>query len=452
MDFLKFSISGAFFILIILILRTVFANRLKKGVLIGLWSVVLIRLLMPFSLPVPFGLMLKYLELSEKVSAQLSLGGFRNVSRFSTEISGTFVTDITYLPTIELKQAAVQSVNYLFIVWLLGFASLSLFFIINYRRHRRRYLAALPLMLEDDVRWLGKIAVRQSDQIGSPLVYGFFHPVILLPKWLDLTDKRQLYIVLYHEFLHVKHHDLWKKALMLGAVCLHWFNPLVWLMFYFFDRDLEFSCDERLLKKSGADANEYARVLFELEARRGGFLPLVAYFSQLTLEKRLVAIIKKSHRSVGSLMITFVCLVLLTITVSIEALASSAASHTSLRAEGYYTVVSDREHMVRVTDNPSVYSAKMYLGPYSFELGFNLVMATTIDEAVKTLQKKYDEYYEMGCYFDAESGMIYYLDSPVRRIYDGHFSHVQTGNEDAIDIKVVRVRGDIPALEIMNSN
>jgi beta-lactamase regulating signal transducer with metallopeptidase domain len=325
MDFFRFSISGAVFVLIILILRAVFAARLPKGVLLGLWSVALIKLLLPFSLPVPPGLMARYLELDEKASARLhSFAVFR--TDYSVEVTGTFVTgDFASLPAAELNQAPAGPENYWFAVWLLGFILLSMFFLVNYRHHRRRYLTALPLMPGDDVSWLGKIKVRQSDQIGSPLVYGFFRPVILLPKWLDLTDERRLYLVLYHEFLHVRHLDLWKKALMLAAVCLHWFNPLVWLMFYFFNRDIEFGCDARLLKKSGAGADEYARVLLELEAKRRGFSPLAAYFSQPALEKRMLAIIRKKQRPAASLAVTLLCMALLTITASIDALAFSAA-------------------------------------------------------------------------------------------------------------------------------
>ncbi|RAZ18687.1 peptidase M56, partial [Klebsiella oxytoca] len=70
-----------------------------------------------------------------------------------------------------------------------------------------------------------------------PLTYGIIHPVILLPKSTDWTDTERLNYVLEHELAHIRHFDAAAKLALTAAVCVHWFNPLVWLMLSLANRD-----------------------------------------------------------------------------------------------------------------------------------------------------------------------------------------------------------------------
>lgn len=90
------------------------------------------------------------------------------------------------------------------------------------------------------------IQLYRNRSVHSPILAGFFKPMVLIPT-RNLTEN-DLYMVLRHELLHYKRHDLWYKLVLVLTVCLHWFNPLVWFMVKRADRDLEIACDEAVVK------------------------------------------------------------------------------------------------------------------------------------------------------------------------------------------------------------
>ena len=110
-----------------------------------------------------------------------------------------------------------------------------------------------------------------AGRISSPLTFGVLRPVILVPKKTDWTDETALRYVLEHEFVHIQRFDVLSKLLLIAAVCVHRFNPLVWVRYVRANRDLELSCDETVLRRFGGDVRAaYARVLIRMEAARGG--------------------------------------------------------------------------------------------------------------------------------------------------------------------------------------
>ena len=110
-----------------------------------------------------------------------------------------------------------------------------------------------------------------AGRISSPLTFGVLRPDILVPKKTDWTDETALRYVLEHEFVHIQRFDVLSKLLLIAAVCVHRFNPLVWVMYVLANRDLELSCDETVLRRFGGDIRAaYARVLIRMEAARGG--------------------------------------------------------------------------------------------------------------------------------------------------------------------------------------
>ena len=150
-------------------------------------------------------------------------------------------------------------------------------FAVAYGRCCREFRASFPVESEVTRRWLQShplrrtIAIRQSGRISSPLTFGVLRPVILVPKKTDWTDETALRYVLEHEFVHIQRFDVLSKLLLIAAVCVHWFNPLVWVMYVLANRDLELSCDETVLRRFGGDIRAaYARVLIRMEAARGG--------------------------------------------------------------------------------------------------------------------------------------------------------------------------------------
>lgn len=118
----------------------------------------------------------------------------------------------------------------------------------------------------------------RCSHIHTPMLMGFRRPVILLPADVPAGS---LEAALAHELTHLKHRDTWYMLLMTLARCVHWFNPLVWLMVRTARRDMELYCDYDLLNGQGEEARRaYGRaILDQMTGRDRGFSGLTTGFS-----------------------------------------------------------------------------------------------------------------------------------------------------------------------------
>ena len=279
MSLLQMSFSGSLLILCITVIRLLAQHPLPKTTFLLLWEIAALRLLLPISLPVPH-LFPAWTVGEEGQKLLLSAGG---------------VSDETILTTA----AAESGLPFLSVLWLLGGVALGLWFLHSYRKGLCVFRMSLPTE-EDLVQgWMEEhslrrpLSVRVSDQIASPLTYGILRPVILLPKATLREPEDVLRCVLTHEFVHVCRFDACTKLLFAAALCVHWWNPLVWLLFVFGNRDIELSCDTAVVHRLGMEhRSEYALVLLRLEEARGREIPLCTYFNQNAMEERIKAIMK----------------------------------------------------------------------------------------------------------------------------------------------------------------
>jgi beta-lactamase regulating signal transducer with metallopeptidase domain len=206
-----------------------------------------------------------------------------------------------YAPPVESiqKANAIQIADIINIVLISGSVIFFATILIIHLKHRRVYATSLPCEEEIVTDWtkshklLRKYSVRTLDTITSPITYGLFKPVILLPTTLDFSDKNQIECILYHEFIHIKRFDvLWKLA-FLAALSLHWFNPLVWIAFILMNRDIELSCDEGVIKNIGSESkSKYAEMLIDLTQRRRAPFLLFNAFSTNATKERVRSIMK----------------------------------------------------------------------------------------------------------------------------------------------------------------
>lgn len=144
-------------------------------------------------------------------------------------------------------------------LWLAGFAGMAGCGLVSYIRLKKK-LAGCPV-LEDQV--------FLCSHIPTPFVMGIFRPRIYLPAYL--SEEERQYILL-HERHHIRRGDPLTRILFYLALCLHWFNPLVWLAFVLSGRDMEVSCDEAVIRKLGPDIRaDYAGSLLRFAA--GGRIP-----------------------------------------------------------------------------------------------------------------------------------------------------------------------------------
>ena len=298
MSLIQMSISAAVMIFVITAIRAISINRLPKKTFLALWGLVLARLLVPFTWPSPFSV-----YSLAKYSGAGQIGGLPIANVLP-------VIPVTTAPAAVQNTAAVVGVTPRGWIWGIGLALCTLYFAIAYIRCRFEFMTSQPVENEFTVRWLSEhkcrrsVAIRQTSGITAPLTYGIFRPVILMPAETDWTDSKKLQYVLAHEYVHIRRFDGATKLLLTAALCIHWFNPLVWIMYTLANRDLELSCDERVVRMFGETIKSaYALTLIDMEEKKSGLTPLCNHFSKNAIEERIEAIMKIKKTTVCSMVI-----------------------------------------------------------------------------------------------------------------------------------------------------
>lgn len=308
MNLLQMSLSGAVLIVAIIVIRALFLHKLPKKTFTILWTLVLIRLLLPFSIPSSFSI---YSWFPSIISARESYIADNNISErvknltVSKNIKETVIKEsnmnksynyIKYDRAEDFEKTIFPSNEAIRIV---GMIIGIIIFLFLYIRNMREFRTSLPINNAFIKEWLvkhklkRKISVRYSDRISTPLSYGVFRPVILLPKNLDLSDTGLLSYILTHEYVHIKRFDIITKMFLIAALCVHWFNPTVWVMFIMFNRDIELSCDEAVVRIFGEKSKEeYAYALIDMEAKKGKLMPLCSNFSNNAVKERIISVMK----------------------------------------------------------------------------------------------------------------------------------------------------------------
>lgn len=346
------GLSAGVMILAVLALRLRFQDRTPRRAFCLLWDLVLIRLLVPLEIASPVSIrQLLPAAAQRAVAAPQRTAASPMVS---AAVEGTRVVQEAYITSVaeDVAQTAVAPMapdwgGVLTGAWLAGVLALAVWFLWSHLRSRRVYAAALPCRDGRVLDWLAErplrrpIQARTSDRVAAPLTYGILYPVILLPRGME--DGETLSCVLSHEYEHIRRFDALRKGLLALALCLHWYNPLVWAMYALANRDMELSCDEAVVR-SGADRAGYAMALLGLEERRGRWSPSGSHFSQNALEERIKAIMKRKHISMTALAAV---LVVMAVTTTVFASAAPEGREDKNPPETGYVY----DHLGMVEDN-----------------------------------------------------------------------------------------------------
>lgn len=303
MSLLQMSFAGAMMILVITIIRALAINLLPKKTFLALWGIAVARLLLPFSLPSMFSV-------------------YSLIGNHTAKIATTKVPQISeVLPIEPIGQMATMpsdignitsTVSVWRVVWAAGMLVCAMVFAVAYWKCQQEFQTSLPVENDFIKSWLNAhqqkrpISIRQSNRFSAPLTYGVFHPVILMPTSTDWKNTKALQYVLAHEYIHIRRFDSITKLVLIAALCVHWFNPLVWVMYTLANRDIELSCDEAVVRLFGETTKAaYARALISMEETRSGLTPMCNNFSKNAIEERITAIMKIKKASILSLVLAF---------------------------------------------------------------------------------------------------------------------------------------------------
>lgn len=262
------SWEASIVIVIVCIVRMLL-KRFPKYISYMLWIVVLFRLLCPVTLESGISLVpnfepVFYEYILEKDTIPIAgTSGGSIVLHTGDEVENvpetTQVSHVQSHQAGNVKNVEVSQRELLILfgkyVWISGIAVMLLYCVISTAKIRNKVLISIPL----------KENIYIMDKTVSPFVMGILNPKIYLPECL--SEKEQEYIIL-HEKFHIRCFDHIVKPVAFAALLIHWFNPLVWIAFIFFSKDMEMRCDEAVIKKMGENIRaDYSASLLALSTQ-----------------------------------------------------------------------------------------------------------------------------------------------------------------------------------------
>lgn len=312
MKLIYMSVTGGILILLVLLLRAILQNRVHRSVWLVLWAVAVLRLLLPVQIASPTSLW--------------NLPMFRQEQTVQTVTEQTAVSvPVQAAPAVQTAPQTEQTVTFKQLlpgIWLSGAAILLAFCLITHLRARKQYRRALPF--QGNLPLPKRVQLRQTDYAGAPLTYGLLRPVILLPRKLP-EEETALDAIVQHELSHIRHADVLKKAILVLTLALHWFNPLVWVMFYVASQDMEMRCDADAVRAMDGQKKAYATMLVRAEEQKlNGFL--TAGFSVSSTASRLKALSRGKPKKAASVILAIPVAVVMLLVLSTVQMPAKAAT------------------------------------------------------------------------------------------------------------------------------
>lgn len=326
---LQMSLTAGWVILAVLLARLLL-RKAPRRCTYWLWLVVLFRLLCPVSVQSPVSLVpaaVRQAELPSAAAPELLPDGTLSVLPDAQTAADRVVVSPGHaqrvpaaVPDVPQPEASrsPQPAAVAALVWAAGLAALAGYTFCSLLRLRRGLQLAVPLEpYEAD----GLPNVYELRMAQSPFVCGLLNPAVYLPAHLTAGQAEH---ILAHERTHLRRGDHWVKMLWWLAVCLHWFNPLVWVGFLLLERDMELSCDELAVRGyTPAQKKAYSLTLLELAAPRRpvGGCPLA--FGESNIKTRIRRLLDPRQPALWLVAATAVLVAVLVLVLGADPIADS---------------------------------------------------------------------------------------------------------------------------------
>ena len=267
------SISASWLILAVLVLRVVL-KKAPKWVMPLLWGVVALRLVCPFSIESALSLIPSAETIPSEIVTETREPVLYEQATLDIVTNPT-LPSAAEVPVGVSRQQAQVDFNIYSVLWLAGMAALLVHALVSAGKLKKKLATAI--LLRDNV--------YESEFVDSPFVFGVVKPNIYLPMHMDEGTAAH---VIAHERAHLARRDHWWKVLGYLVLALHWFNPLVWVAYILFCRDIELACDEKVVKGlDGAARADYSQALLSCAAPRRAVAACPLAFGEGNIKTRV---------------------------------------------------------------------------------------------------------------------------------------------------------------------
>ena len=267
------SISASWLILAVLVLRVVL-KKAPKWVMPLLWSVVALRLVCLFSIESALSLIPSAETIPSEIVTETREPVLYEQATLDIVTNPT-LPSAAEVPVGVSRQQAQVDFNIYSVLWLAGMAALLVHALVSAGKLKRKLATAI--LLRDNI--------YESEFVDSPFVFGVVKPNIYLPMHMD--EGTAAYVIA-HEHAHLARRDHWWKVLGYLVLALHWFNPLVWVAYILFCRDIELACDEKVVRGlDGAARADYSQALLSCAAPKRAVAACPLAFGEGNIKTRV---------------------------------------------------------------------------------------------------------------------------------------------------------------------
>ncbi|WP_049945812.1 M56 family metallopeptidase [Butyrivibrio sp. LC3010] len=364
---IEMSISAVFLMLAVILIRFPL-KRGPKWFMGVLWAIVALRLAIPFQIETKIGLMPDFNGVVERFFNAEGTGSAAVETRhtfvqysdagYGTEVNGRGGIDKAlseekdYLPAEEITTTYTNEsklgtlirrngmLKTLCIIWLLGVFAVICYAVLSFVSIWKKTRASIMLAGGTDRDGIcgsmknsnGSVSAFISDEIDTPFILGIFRPVVYLPSGLDDETLKN---VLAHEKAHIRRKDHLRKQFGFILLAIHWFNPLVWISYILFCKDIELSCDEMVISRMSLDEKKsYATSLLLCSTHQKLILAYPLAFGEVGVKTRVKQIFNYKKPSFWLIMM------LVVISTVLSVCFMTNASESVVGGEGNSPVIS----------------------------------------------------------------------------------------------------------------
>lgn len=357
--FLQQTCAASIVALFLLILQRIFLDKLSPRWQYGVWTVLLVRLVLPVGILGRTGALDVWPWIERlRIGAELQL---------SSAYASPWQQSLPALPfPLPPQSAPVSITDWLFVLYGIGVFATLLWFLLCALRLHRRVSRGVPVAGErlEAVR-------RVAEQYGLPMprrvmeckwehgpfLMGVFRPTLVLPMGWTWEDH-----VILHELLHLKYKDIWAGWLTTLLRCIHWCNPVLWLVFDKIGNDREALCDQRVLERLEGEARrDYGRVLLAMADDRAVRTPGATTMANgsRAVKSRIASIVRFKRYPQGMALVSVCITLVLTLSLVVGFPALAASGNVQITTSGALSAV----HLNRPTTAAAALSAAQLQRP-----------------------------------------------------------------------------------------
>lgn len=302
------SISMSVIALLYIALEPLLAKKYAaKSIYYG-WLIIILGLIIPFRPQFSKAL----------IQINPTIANYTNTPVVNTEMD--YVTNtIVENTSVITNSFQIKWFQIAFFIWLAGFAIFMFYYIlrhIEFMKMINRWnddIKSTQILnsleeLKGDMNITYKINIKMCPCISTPMLIGFYKPIILLPT-NNLSDK-EISLILRHELIHYKQKDLLYKVLMLMVIVIHWFNPIVYLIAKITSRQCEISCDEEVINYLDMNGRKlYAETIINASRKQTRYqiaLSTNFYGGKNSMKKRINSIMNTKKKKLGFFILCFI--------------------------------------------------------------------------------------------------------------------------------------------------